>query len=220
MESETAASHPAAEGRAAFGIIAACGLLMITIFLLDLAIPLGVAMGVPYIAVVLISLWSPHKGFTVLVAVIASVFTMAAFFFKPQVAEMWKVVFNRALALFAIWVTATLGLQRKMTEEKREKALLDRERALEEARVLRGLLPICSSCKRIRDDQGYWTQLEQYISAHSDADFTHGICPECIEKLYPEVYCRIISKSDTKHLQPNEKADAGGEQRTDRKSVV
>ena len=214
MESETAASHSAAEDRAAFGIIAACGLLMIMIFLLDLAIPLGVAMGVPYIAVVLISLWSPHKGFTVLVAVIASVFTMAAFFFKPQVAEMWKVVFNRALALFAIWVTATLGLQRKMTEEKREKALLDRERALEEARVLRGLLPICSSCKRIRDDQGYWTQLEQYISAHSDADFTHGICPECIEKLYPEVYCRIISKSDTKHLQPNEKADAGGEQRT------
>ena len=50
------------------------------------------------------------------------------------------------------------------------------------------LLPICSSCKKIRDDEGYWQQIEEYIRDHSEADFTHGICNECVEELYPEYY--------------------------------
>ena len=54
-----------------------------------------------------------------------------------------------------------------------------------EIKRLRGMLPICSSCKKIRDDKGYWNQIEVYIRDHSDAEFTHGICPECIKKLYP-----------------------------------
>jgi len=59
---------------------------------------------------------------------------------------------------------------------------------LREIKTLRGFLPICASCKKIRDDGGYWSQIEAYISEHSDAKFTHGICPECLKKLYPE-YC-------------------------------
>ena len=54
-----------------------------------------------------------------------------------------------------------------------------------EIKRLRGMLPICSSCKKIRDDKGYWNQIEVYIKDHSDAEFSHGICPECIKKLYP-----------------------------------
>ncbi len=54
-----------------------------------------------------------------------------------------------------------------------------------EIRKLRGMLPICSACKKIRDDQGYWQQIETYISEHSGAAFTHGICPSCAERLYP-----------------------------------
>jgi len=50
----------------------------------------------------------------------------------------------------------------------------------------RGLLPICASCKRVRDDKGYWNQLEAYVRDHSEAEFSHGICPDCAEKLYPE----------------------------------
>ena len=53
--------------------------------------------------------------------------------------------------------------------------------------TLSGLLPICSNCKKIRDDKGYWNLLEGYIQQHSEAEFTHGICPECIKKLYPEL---------------------------------
>lgn len=55
-----------------------------------------------------------------------------------------------------------------------------------EIKQLRGMLPICASCKKIRDDKGYWSQIETYIKKHSEAEFTHGICPECIRKLYPE----------------------------------
>ncbi len=59
------------------------------------------------------------------------------------------------------------------------------EQAHEEIRSLGGLLPICSSCKSIRDDEGYWHQVEVYIRDRSDADFSHGMCPGCVEKLYP-----------------------------------
>jgi hypothetical protein len=52
---------------------------------------------------------------------------------------------------------------------------------------LQGLLPLCASCKKIRDDQGYWNRLEKYIQEHSEAEFTHGICPDCVKKLYPEL---------------------------------
>ncbi len=57
--------------------------------------------------------------------------------------------------------------------------------ALDQIKTLQGILPICSSCKKIRDDRGYWNQVEVYISDHTDAEFTHGICPECVKKLYP-----------------------------------
>lgn len=59
--------------------------------------------------------------------------------------------------------------------------------ALEQIKILRGFLPICCSCKKIRDDKGYWRQIESYISEHSEATFSHGICPECEKKLYPEL---------------------------------
>lgn len=58
--------------------------------------------------------------------------------------------------------------------------------AFSEIKTLRGIIPICASCKKIRDDKEHWNQIETYIKEHSDADFSHGICPECAEKLYPE----------------------------------
>ena len=66
---------------------------------------------------------------------------------------------------------------------KRNKEL---HRALYEVKQLRGLIPICAECKKIRDDQGYWQQVEVYIRDHSEAEFGHGICPECMKKLYPD----------------------------------
>lgn len=77
---------------------------------------------------------------------------------------------------------------RKKAEEEKEKIIGELTEAIARIRVLNGLLPICSNCKKIRDDSGYWNQLEGYIQQHTDAEFSHGICPECMRKLYPEFY--------------------------------
>jgi PAS domain S-box-containing protein len=76
---------------------------------------------------------------------------------------------------------------RKQVEEEREKLIHELQEALANIKTLRGLLPICSYCKKIRDDKGYWNQIESYIRDHSGAEFTHGMCPECMKKLYPDL---------------------------------
>lgn len=76
--------------------------------------------------------------------------------------------------------------ERKKNSRERERLITELKDALANIKTLSGLLPICSSCKKIRDDTGYWNQLEIYIEKHSEADFTHGICPDCARKLYPE----------------------------------
>jgi PAS domain S-box-containing protein len=76
--------------------------------------------------------------------------------------------------------------ERKWAEEEREKLIVQLQKALAEVKTLKGIFPICASCKKIRDDEGYWNQIEAYISERSDAEFSHGICPECAKKLYPE----------------------------------
>ena len=78
--------------------------------------------------------------------------------------------------------------ERKQIENERDTLIRDLQRSLAEVKTLSGLLPICSSCKKIRDDKGYWNQIEAYIHEHSDATFSHGICPDCTQKLYPEYY--------------------------------
>lgn len=76
----------------------------------------------------------------------------------------------------------------KQAEEEREKLISELKNALSDIKTLSGLLPICASCKKIRDDKGYWNQIESYIQNHSRAAFSHGICPDCAKKLYPEYY--------------------------------
>jgi two-component system, response regulator PdtaR len=72
--------------------------------------------------------------------------------------------------------------------KERETLITQLRKALHEVKTLTGLLPICASCKKIRKGDSTWQQIEEYITSHSDADFTHGICPECAHRLYPELY--------------------------------
>jgi hypothetical protein len=76
--------------------------------------------------------------------------------------------------------------ERKPAERERERLLLERQDVLKKVRTLSGLLPICSQCKKIRGDHGYWSQAETCVMHHSDAQFTHGLCPECITVLFPD----------------------------------
>ena len=81
--------------------------------------------------------------------------------------------------------------ERKQASRDRDALIADLRQALHEVKTLSGLLPICSSCKKIRDDQGYWKNLEMYISEHSGAEFSHSICPDCAQKLYPQYFNKI-----------------------------
>ncbi|MCJ7716584.1 MAG: hypothetical protein MUO54_08695, partial [Anaerolineales bacterium] len=77
--------------------------------------------------------------------------------------------------------------ERKQVEEQRNKLISDLEKALSEVKTLRGFFPICSYCKNIRNDKGYWDKIESYLHKHSNAEFSHGICPECAKKYYPDM---------------------------------
>ena len=76
--------------------------------------------------------------------------------------------------------------ERKQAEQERERLLSELRDALSAVKTLKGLIPICASCKNIRDDEGYWKQIEFYLCEHSELEFTHGICPACLERLYPD----------------------------------
>lgn len=103
------------------------------------------------------------------------------------------------IVLTTLTINAFQRTNQQQQEEivKQHDELLEKNASLENAlikvKMLSGMLPICSSCKKIRDDKGYWQQIENYIQAHSEADFTHGICPDCAHKLYPE-YIKLIQK--------------------------
>lgn len=99
--------------------------------------------------------------------------------------------------------------QRKKMEEEREGLIHDLNQALANIKTLSGLIPTCASCKRIRNSKGSWEQMEFYIQKHSDAKFSHGLCPECTKQLYPDIYDEImqnhnIISQETKKTLPNE----------------
>jgi PAS domain S-box-containing protein len=97
----------------------------------------------------------------------------------------WDEDQGRVLRIYAAAQDIT---ERRRAQDERESLILDLQAALAQVKTLRGLLPICANCKRIRDDQGYWTAVEVYILEHSDAEFTHGLCPDCARKLYPAFF--------------------------------
>ena len=112
--------------------------------------------------------------------------------FSPNIGSAIEVVFL-SLALgdrINVIRTEKLEAEKALTEALERQV---RERTIQ-IKKLSGLLPICASCKKIRDDQGYWQQVEQYLGEHSDAEFTHSICPECMKKLYPEVAKKVLDR--------------------------
>lgn len=294
-------------------------------FLLDSLLPVGVAGGVPYVVVVLISLWSPDRRYTITVAACCTLLVTIGHVYSDGTGDVRVALLDRALAVVAIWAAALLSLRRKTIEDRlrqsearyasivayaglgivmidgngridsvnpaaatifgiapkdfvgknfvefvasryrtelkdylitylntKERSIIQRDievqglrkgeitfpmeisvgevpvpgqslfvvvvrditershteqervrligelkKALADVRTLGGLIPICASCKKIRDDQGYWEQIEVYIRDHSDAQFSHSLCPECVKTLYPELKDEDESAADT-----------------------
>ncbi len=143
----------------------------VAIFILDLLTPMGVAIPMLYSGLVLLGLWSPHPTFAFVAATMATILSVLGTIISPSGGVVWIGLTNRLMALLIIWVTAALVFRYKRAEQT--------------TKVLHGLLPICAWCKKIRDDQGYWKQLEDYMEQHSEAHFTHGMCAECAANFNP-----------------------------------
>jgi hypothetical protein len=115
-----------------------------------------------------------------------------AFVLAPSFYETAWFWWLAALGLAVVAVGLHLWRVRRL--QGHEETLQRRiQEALAEIKVLSGLLPICASCKNVRDDRGYWNRIEVYIREHSEAEFTHGLCPGCLRKLYPEFADRVLA---------------------------
>ena len=100
----------------------------------------------------------------------------------------WYGVWNAGIRLVSFLViTITVSKVKEVLTSERELSTQLQE-ALSQVKELRGLLPICASCKKIRNDVGYWEQIEVYVRRHSKAEFSHSICPECAKRLYPKLF--------------------------------
>lgn len=86
--------------------------------------------------------------------------------------------------------------ERKKAEAEKVEVIVELQEALKEVRQLSGLLPICANCKSIRDDKGYWKEVEHYLGEHSEVEFSHSLCPDCIKKLYPDLAEKVLKKLD------------------------
>jgi len=119
----------------------------------------------------------------------ASAAGVGAYLVKPPEAGEMERAITIAMARFDdLMELRRLNAELQAGNEARERLILELQDALDQVKTLSGLLPICSSCKKIRDDEGYWNQIEVYIQDHSEAVFSHGLCPECAKKLYPEIF--------------------------------
>jgi hypothetical protein len=104
--------------------------------------------------------------------------------------ESWEIDELLTMAIFLTGALAVYTLRRWTEADRAHRDLQEThatlQKALSEIKVLRGFIPICANCKRVRDDTGYWEQVEAYVSRHTEAMFSHGICPDCMQKLYPD----------------------------------
>lgn len=106
---------------------------------------------------------------------------------QPEMAYEIIGLVGSAIMLAGVLLIRPVFMSIKRAEREQKKAFDELKDATSKIKILSGLLPICASCKKVRDDKGYWEMIEVYIRDRSEAEFSHGICPECAKKLYPEL---------------------------------
>jgi hypothetical protein len=126
---------------------------------------------------------------------LAEVFIMVMFFFLPPLGilgtafldgTLLTMIIFPMLYFFVLRPMQRHVVQRREVEGEKEEVIKQLRKSLAEIKVLRGIVPICVSCKKVRDDEGFWQQVEVYVRDRTEAEFSHGLCSECAEKLYPE----------------------------------
>lgn len=150
------------------------------IFMVDVLLPRGVALPMLYVIPVLLAVHCRQQWFRIAVAVGCTILTGLGYWLSEPGVPAWITATNRVLALAAIWTTAVLAWRHLQ--------------AREQINALQNLLPMCASCKKIRDDKGCWGELEHYLETRTRATLSHGICPECMRKWYPEFYPQVVEQ--------------------------
>ncbi|MCZ2149868.1 MAG: hypothetical protein LC126_19070 [Bryobacterales bacterium] len=161
--------------------------LSLAIFVLDLNTPSGIAAWLPYLILLswVSSRASPGQTFSIALLITAFLFIAL---WKASSGAMFHdlTLPNHVITIGGVWTMAVLCARRRKAEQDRDKALRDLEVATKTLKQLSGVLPICSMCKKIRNDGGRWEQLESFIQSRSQAQFTHGLCETCARELSPE----------------------------------
>jgi len=132
--------------------------------------------------------WYVGEKWAISFSIISAVIWTFVDFISGHVYSYWiYYLWNGGIRLISFLLLAVVlsRIRIALNEEKELSAKLNK--SLDEVKLLKGFLPICSSCKNIRNDSGYWEQIEQYIHNHSEAEFTHTLCPDCARKLYPDM---------------------------------
>lgn len=160
--------------------------LTLIVALLDYFTRNELQVSVLYLVPIALASWKLTRGEAVFVASFSAlIWFVAETPVLRQTTTVW-IPFLNMLALFGVFLTVALilsALREAFAEQKR--LIRELEEALGRVKTLTGLLPMCSWCKKVRDDQGYWKAVEAYIHEHSNAEVTHGICPECRTSFFP-----------------------------------
>lgn len=158
------------------------------VFFVSLATPLGFVDWLGYMFCLLLGYqWLSGRGIGILTALCALLVIVDYFLSPVSLLHTDIDITNRLIGVSVLCLSAYLLIRRKNAEEDRERLIFELRQALDNIKTLSGMLPICASCKKIRDDKGYWEDVADYISAHSEALFSHGLCPDCLEKAYEEI---------------------------------
>jgi K+-sensing histidine kinase KdpD len=172
---------------------AAVAALLIAIAWLDDATGYDLQFFVFYYLPVSLATWSLGRTAGLATSLLAALAWLAADVHSGHPYQNLRLAYWNGMIRLVAFAVIALGVSHLKARAARERALrVQTENALSEVKQLRGLLPICSSCKRVRDDHGSWNQIEAYVRDHTDAEFTHGLCPECARRLYPEFADKIL----------------------------
>jgi hypothetical protein len=158
------------------------------VFAIDSLFPLGVASGMLYVPLLLLCQQANGRRWLLPVTAASTVLIVLdlALGIGGASSPRWVYLTNRAGSMVVLWTIAVL-LRRSFRLEAAHHDAVERAAALTERRVLAGMLPICAACKRIQHSDDAWQSLEAYIQAHSEASFSHGLCPSCLVSLYPQL---------------------------------
>lgn len=158
--------------------------LVVGVFLLDLLTPSGVLIPVLYVIPILIALRFLNRTHFVFISTCAALFTVLGLFLSPGDGASWMVYANRSLALITIIAMGLVYVYQQQTATR--------------LHTLQDLLPQCASCKKVRDDIGYWSQLELYLEEHRIQQFFHSLCPLC-ERQYQQELLELKQSREKEH---------------------